>query len=84
MNSTNIISSHLQVSLSLPPSPVQERGGLSPVACEADEEGARKGAKERGEERSRENSGTRSSTHTDSESEDLLAECISSGMPDNT
>ena len=63
---------------------VQERGGLSPVAREAEEEGVREGAKERSEDRSRENSGTRSSTHTDSESEDLLAECISSGMPDNT
>ncbi|XP_063880746.1 adenomatous polyposis coli protein-like isoform X3 [Scylla paramamosain] len=62
----------------------QERGGLSPVAREAEEEGVREGAKERGEARSREHSGTRSSTHTDSESEDLLAECISSGMPDNT
>nr|XP_027210775.1 adenomatous polyposis coli protein-like isoform X3 [Penaeus vannamei] len=36
------------------------------------------------ETRSREHSQTRSSTHSDSESENILAECISSGMPTST
>lgn len=63
----------------------QERGSLGVSARDADQiDGGHESSEEPRQDRSREHSQTRSSTHSDSESEDLLAECISSGMPDNT
>ncbi|XP_042223526.1 adenomatous polyposis coli protein-like isoform X3 [Homarus americanus] len=62
-----------------------EHGDLSVSAREGDQiVGGRESSEEPRQDRSREHSQNRSSTHSDSESEDLLAECISSGMPDNT
>nr|XP_045605342.1 adenomatous polyposis coli protein-like isoform X3 [Procambarus clarkii] len=62
----------------------QEHEDLNASAREVDQiDGGRESSEELGRVRSREHSQNRSSTHSDSESEDLLAECISSGMPDN-
>ncbi|KAK8740606.1 hypothetical protein OTU49_002989 [Cherax quadricarinatus] len=62
----------------------QEHEDLNVSAQKVDQlDGGRESSEEPKQDRSREHSQTRSSTHSDSESEDLLAECISSGMPDN-